>query len=262
MFTSTHFFSRTPFVSLGGVTAELAGTSNTRRRGSKYSAPWVCDKCAKKHPSEMGCGEAVDYVVEGEVIPDPSDANGYYFTRTTDDVDAVLSGHGHSTIEEAMGCSKCKEGQRKKRRRAAEVAAQNANGWGTLYNMRGAYPVQNALHYHMGQDGQLLSCPISAPALDPSLNCMRDARGNAVCSDGLYYPPGCPHTPPDSYFTPGVTPDEVVNGVIQGKIPPPRSAGSTPTAPGAPSSGISTGTAIAAGAGALGVGALLFVLFR
>jgi hypothetical protein len=120
-----------------------------------------------------------------------------------------------------------------------------------------SFPVVNMKS--MGQVSQEVACPISPPALDPSLNCMRDARGNAVCSDGAYYPPGCPHTPPDSYFTPGVTPDYVSGGVIQGQVPPPRGAAAGPGAPGAPAS---TTAMVVAGAGALGIGALLFVLFR
>ncbi len=261
MFAGRNLFSpnTSSFAALRGVDDELNG-AGTRRRGSKYSPPWVCSKCAKKHPSEMGCGEPDAWVVEGQVIPDPSDTS-YWFVQDTSDVDAVLSGHSHRTFEEQMGCSKCKEGQRRKKRRAAEVAAMNEKAYSNPYNMMGSFPVVNGIHFHMGQGDQVLSCPLQPAQLDPTLNCMRDARGNAVCSNGLFYPPGCPHTPPDSYFTPGVTPDEVVNGILQGKIPAPRDAGSG-SAPGAPSSGISTTTAIAAGAGALGVGALLFALFR
>lgn len=94
---------------------------------------------------------------------------------------------------------------------------------------------------------------------DPTLNCMRDARGNAVCSDGQHYPPGCPHTPPDSAFTPGVTPDVTTNGRIEGQIPAPRGGGSAPAAAApaaaaAPSSGPSP--VLMAGAGALGASLL------
>lgn len=79
-------------------------------------------------------------------------------------------------------------------------------------------------------------CPVTEPSYDPTLNCMRDARGNAVCSDGSHYPPGCPHTPPDQYFTPGVTPDVTTGGRIEGQLPAPRAAGSAGSAPGASSS--------------------------
>lgn len=61
--------------------------------------------------------------------------------------------------------------------------------------------------------------------VDPTLNCMRDARGNTICSDGSHYPPGCPKTPPDSAFSPGITPDVTTGGRIEGQIPAPRSAG-------------------------------------
>lgn len=97
-----------------------------------------------------------------------------------------------------------------------------------------------------------------AVVTDPTLNCMRDARGNAVCSDGSHYPPGCPHTPPDEVFTPGITPDVTTNGRIEGQIPPPRGgAAAAPAAPGAaaaPSSGPSP--VLMVGAGALGAGLL------
>lgn len=98
-----------------------------------------------------------------------------------------------------------------------------------------------------------------AVGIDPTLNCMRDARGNAICSDGLHYPPGCPHTPPEEYFTPGITPDVTTNGRIEGQIPPPK-GGAAPTVPAAPgeSQAPSTGPSpvLMVGAGALGAGAL------
>lgn len=258
MFAQKHLFSPnySNFVALRGVENELARGGDVRHKKNDGPSPvWKCPKCAKKHPSEMGCGEADAYIVEGEVIPDPSDTS-YWLVQNTSDIDAVM-GCGH--VQEQMGCSKCKEGQRKKKRRAAEIAAQNANGWGTVYNMRGTYRVENTGHRHMGQDGQAFTCPVAPAQLDPSLNCMRDARGNAICSNGLHYPPGCPNTPPDSYFTPGVTPDEVVNGILQGKIPAPRDSGLIGTGT---VGGISTGAAVATGAGVLGLGTLLYFLFR
>jgi hypothetical protein len=218
----------------------------------------------------MGCGEAE---ARGEVIMDPPNQE-YYYVENTEQIDDVLGApHYHSTYQEQMGCDKCKEGQRKKRKKAQEAQAQ---AYGTLYNMRGGFPVMNVSHTHriqMGQSTQDYTCPINpAQSYDPSLNCMRDARGNAVCSDGQFYPPGCPHTPPDQYFTPGISPDQVQGGIIQAQIPPPRSPGSAPSAPSgssapvpygspaAPAAG--TGTIVAAGAGALGIGTLLFFLFK
>ena len=99
---------------------------------------------------------------------------------------------------------------------------------------------------------------------DPTLNCMRDARGNAICSDGGRYPPGCPHTPPDQYFTPGVTPDVTTGSRIEGQQPPPRAAGSAgaPAAAAAPAGGSSV-LPVVAGVGAVGViGAVAYFLFR
>jgi hypothetical protein len=101
-----------------------------------------------------------------------------------------------------------------------------------------------------------------AVTTDPTLNCMKDARGNTVCSDGSHYPPGCPHTPPPEVFSPGITPDVTTNGRIEGQIPAPRGGGSAgaaaaPAAGGtaaAPSSGPSP--VLMAGAGALGAAIL------
>lgn len=100
-----------------------------------------------------------------------------------------------------------------------------------------------------------------AVSTDPNLNCMRDARGNAICSDGSHFPPGCPHTPPPEYFSPGITPDVTTNGRIEGQIPPPKGGGgsapaasSAAPAAAAPSSGPSP--ALMIGAGALGAGLL------
>lgn len=98
-----------------------------------------------------------------------------------------------------------------------------------------------------------------AVTTDPTLNCMRDARGNAVCSDGSHFPPGCPHTPPDEVFTPGITPDVTTNGRIEGQIPAPRGGSSAPAAPaaaGAPAESSGTSPVLIAGAGALGAGIL------
>lgn len=72
-------------------------------------------------------------------------------------------------------------------------------------------------------------CPVTEPSYPSDLNCMRDARGNAICSDGSHYPPGCPHTPPDQYFTPGVTPDVTTGDRIEGQIPAPKAGGILPS---------------------------------
>jgi hypothetical protein len=60
------------------------------------------------------------------------------------------------------------------------------------------YPVVNAVlgrisvgHRHNYDRRLGQACPPGGmPALDPSLNCQRDARGNAVCSNGMIFPPG------------------------------------------------------------------------
>lgn len=241
MFGQSHLFAPNypRFSPLGGVAVELGRGGDSSRKHSKYSPPWVCEKCAKKHPAEMGCGE---------VVQDPSGLEEAE-VETTRDIDDVLGGvHAHRTVEEQMGCKKCKEGQRKKRARQAYDNPMNV--------MRGL-PVTNMGHTHLGQNGASYTCPVGpAPSSwDPTLNCMRDARGNAVCSDGLRYPPGCPHTPPDQYFTPGVTPDVVNGGILEGQVPAPRAAGSTGGGP-------STGTVIAAAGGALALGGLLLFLFK
>lgn len=98
---------------------------------------------------------------------------------------------------------------------------------------------------------------ISTP--DPTLNCMRDARGNALCSDGTRFPPGCPTTPPEQYFTPGITPDVTTGNRIEGQQPPPRAAGSVAGAP----SGGSPIVPIAAGAAGLAaIGTVAYFLLR
>lgn len=71
------------------------------------------------------------------------------------------------------------------------------------------------------------ACPLTEPPYPDDLNCMRDARGNAICSNGSHFPPRCPNTPPARYFSPGVTPDVNTGGRIEGQIPPPSSGGSS-----------------------------------
>lgn len=294
MFGQTHFFTQSRFSALAGVNTELGcGGGDKKCRKSKESPPWVCEKCAKKHPPEMGCGEdaggpADDLRRRPGVWVEPDETKIDY-DRTTRDVDDTLDddSHRHEGPHEALGCDKCKEGQRKKRKKAQQEAEESArrNRSPALYQpyqMHGqAYRVTNLGHTHrvqMGQTAVDVPCPISgATSYDPTLNCMLDARGNAICSDGTRFPPGCPHTPPQQYFTPGVTPDFIdAQGMIEGQQPPPRAAGSagasgTPAAPaaaapaGAPvqvPSGTSPVTIAVAGAGAIGLGVVLFSLFK
>lgn len=95
--------------------------------------------------------------------------------------------------------------------------------------------------------------------VDPTLNCQRDARGNAVCSNGVYYPPGCPKTPPEQYFSPGIAPDEVHNGILEAKVPAPRAAGSTGSS-GASSTGAGSLIAPVAIGGLIGAGLLYYFM--
>lgn len=102
-----------------------------------------------------------------------------------------------------------------------------------------------------------------AVTYDPNLNCMKDARGNTICSDGSHYPPGCPHTPPPEYFSPGITPDVTTGGRIEGQIPPPKNQGAAPAPVPAPTTTIAASTPSAGpspllliGGGALGAAAL------
>jgi hypothetical protein len=139
------------------------------------------------------------------------------------------------------------------------------------------YPVLNVLGRNsLGQQAATYGCPWTPPnkaqggegayavTTDPTLNCMRDARGNTVCSDGSHFPPGCPHTPPPEFFSPGVTPDITnAQGMIEGQIPAPRGAGSAPAAApaAAPTAAASTPTGgpsplLLVGGGALGTAAL------
>lgn len=176
MQSHAHLFSPVypTFAALGGVTEELGGSSDVRRHKSgRPSPPWVCAKCAKKHPAEMGCGETS--VEEPVVIPDYETLK-LYAVKTTDDVGAVLGDCGavHPSSKEQLGCSKCKEGQRKKRKAAAEAAAaasQNrVSGGGaayyTPYNMHGRYPLANAPR--IGQQFTPIVPPAAAAPTGPS----------------------------------------------------------------------------------------------
>ena len=127
------------------------------------------------------------------------------------------------------------------------------------------------VHRVMGQT-KTYPCPLVQPApsgatpfsaydisVDPTLNCQRDARGNAVCWNGVYNPPGCPHTPPDSVFSPGIAPDEIHNGILEAKVPAPRAAGSTGGS-GTGSGGGSSLVAPVAVGGLIGAGLLYYFM--
>lgn len=258
MFGQSHLFSPAypRFFALGGATAELSRGGDSSRKKGKESPPWVCEKCARKHDPSMGCGELV--------IRDPADLQAYS-VETTQDIDEVLDSdmsgadHFHRTEAESLGCKKCQDRRRKPKKQA--------EGYYTPFNMHGpSIRVANLGHTHrimMGQASQSYTCPVApATSYDPSLNCMRDARGNFVCSDGRRGPPDCPSTPPDQYFTPGITPDVVNGSILEGQVPAPRGGSGPAPVSGASGSGVSTGTVVAASAGALGLGALLFFMFR
>jgi hypothetical protein len=134
------------------------------------------------------------------------------------------------------------------------------------------YPIATLGRGFLGQQAATYACPWTPPpgtpgaeaafpvTTDPNLNCMRDARGNTVCSDGMRYPPGCPKTPPPEFFSPGITPDVTTNGMIEGQVPPPKNqvaAAPTP-APAAQASAPAAGPSplLLIGGGALGTAAL------
>jgi hypothetical protein len=63
------------------------------------------------------------------------------------------------------------------------------------------YPIATLGRGFLGQQAATYGCPWTPPAgaggeaafpvtTDPTLNCMKDARGNTICSDGSHYPPG------------------------------------------------------------------------
>lgn len=108
-----------------------------------------------------------------------------------------------------------------------------------------------------GNDGPSGATAYAVTVTDPTLNCMRDARGNTLCSDGKRYPPGCPNTPPEQYFTPGITPDVTTGSQIEGQQPAPRAAGSA----GGASSGFPL-VPVAVGGGLLAAGLAAFMYFK
>jgi hypothetical protein len=130
------------------------------------------------------------------------------------------------------------------------------------------YPIAILGRGFLGQQAATYGCPWTPPAgpggegafpviTDPTLNCMKDARGNTICSDGSHYPPGCPKTPPPEVFSPGITPDVTTNGRIEGQIPAPR--GGTAPATAAPAAAVASpppSPLLMAGAGALGASIL------
>lgn len=222
-----------------------------------------CRRCAKeeeerqKRESGMGCGYEVP----------PED----------DTSEATLD----------LGCKKCQDRRKRRKPPVPNTSIMPSGmlnfggGNGMLGPVRLAVPPsdswnQNAMmagrscpgHARMGQ-----TCPIGAVPLDPTLNCQRDARGNTVCSNGMYFPPGCPKTPPDIYFSPGIAPDEVHGTILEAKVPPARG---TPGAPPLVGDEAAAAAATTAGqqllnpgtnvlpyaAGGLAVVGLLYAIFR
>lgn len=74
------------------------------------------------------------------------------------------------------------------------------------------YPIVNL--------GQTNSLPLTCSAIPttPGLNCQRTPEGGVICSDGSYFPPGCP-TP--KITTPGVATYDRSNGLVRSVVPPP-----------------------------------------
>lgn len=159
-----------------------------------------------------------------------------------------------------LGCKKCQDGRRKRKKRQ-EQAQSYIPDTSTMpvsqWNLEGPRMMRGDIRHELGHQALGQTCPLTAPTSWPSdLNCQRDARGNAVCSNGMYFPPGCPHTPPDEYFSGGIAPDEVVNGVLQAKAPAPRGGLSTVV-------GGSPVATAAVGIGILGaVGTAIYFLVR
>lgn len=180
MFGQSHLFAPNypRFLPMGGAVIGL-GRGDSSRKKNPGPPPWACEKCAKNHPREMGCDE-------GEIIQDPGTLD-YYEVETTRDIDEVLSGpHSHRNREEQLGCKKCKEGQRKRKR---------AEAYGQFYNMRGL-PVTNlgsrwaCGHSHPeleGLSGRSLGYGHPPPA---GVCCQATQDGGTVCSDGFVGPPG------------------------------------------------------------------------
>jgi hypothetical protein len=77
------------------------------------------------------------------------------------------------------------------------------------------------LRYRVVNLGQAAICPEPPTAKD--LNCQQTPDGGVLCSDGTYFPPGCPSAPPVTI--PGVTPYTRENGELKLSTPAPHSLG-------------------------------------
>lgn len=235
------------------------GDSSRKHKGEPILR---CRRCAKeeeerqKREKGIGCGY--------EALPDEEE---------------ILDETSEATLD--LGCDKCQDRRRKKKRamntsimpsgmlrlQGQEVLGQvqlvqrPATAWAPPRPaMAGSCPG----HARMGQ-----TCPTGTVPLDPTLNCQHDARGNTVCSNGLYFPPGCPKTPPDEYFSPGIAPDEVQGTIIQAKIPPARGTAGAPPLVGSDSGSSGAASSSSAGSGILPYAAggiatigLLYALLR
>lgn len=184
--------------------------------------------------------------------------NGRFFALEAKYEPPELSCGAECDCKEGLGCKKCQDGKRRRKRR--QEIPDTSTMPEAFFDLRGGRMMMGGVRHELGHTALGQTCPATAPSLPADLNCQRDARGNAVCSNGMYFPPGCPHTPPEEYFSPGIAPDEVRDGVLQAKIPPPRAPGST-GASGTVAPSVGT---IAAGVGVLGVvgTALYFILRR
>jgi hypothetical protein len=236
------------------------GDSSRKHKGEPILK---CRRCAKeeeerqKRENGMGCGYEPP---EGDQeVPDET---------------------SEATLD--LGCDKC-QGRRRKKKRAMDTSTmpigvlrlqgQEVLGQVPLAStpvmprptapratMAGSCPG----HTRLGQ-----TCPAGSVPLDPTLNCQHDARGNAVCSNGLHFPPGCPKTPPEEYFSPGIAPDEVHGGILEAKIPPARGTPGAPPLVGSDSGGAGGAAAPSGGtnilpyaAGGIAVIGLLYALLR
>lgn len=180
-----------------------------------------------------------------------------------------------------LGCDKCQD-RRRRKKRAMNTSTMPSGmlrlqGDGILGQVpllqnpgtaRTAAPRRTMAgscpgHARLGQ-----ICPAGGVPLDPTLNCQHDARGNTVCSNGLYFPPGCPKTPPEEYFSPGIAPDEVHGSILEAKIPPARGTPGAPPLVGGASGAASPGGAsggtsfLPYAAGGIATIGLLYALLR
>ncbi len=77
------------------------------------------------------------------------------------------------------------------------------------------------LRYRVANLGQAPLCPEIPAAKD--LNCQLTPDGGVLCSDGSYFPAGCPNVP--AITTPGVTPYTRSGGQVRLATPLPFSLG-------------------------------------